>query len=438
MKPNILYIHSHDTGRYIQPYGYPVPTPNLQKLAEQGVLFRKAFCAAPTCSPSRAALLTGQSAHSAGMLGLAHRGFSLTDYNQHLVRYLKKHGYETALSGVQHVAIDHTIIGYDRWLSEGVDYRTADFMLPSIDQYLREKEQQLDKPFFLSVGFVETHREFHPATAVEDSRYILPPSPIPETPETRQDMAEFMASARVYDQAVGEILSMLDRYGLTGNTLVISTTDHGIPFPKMKCNLTDHGMGVMLILRGPGGFTGGKVVDSMVSHIDIFPTVCEILDIPKPEWLQGCSLLPTLEKPREEIHDGVYAEVTYHASYEPKRAVRTPRYKYIRRFDTFPTTVMPNCDDGYAKSELAAHGWNDHFVAQEALYDLVFDPGEANNLALQPEMQDVLKDMRQKLQEWMQRTDDPILQGLPVQAPSGASVNPQTQDSPNQPTIVLE
>jgi N-sulfoglucosamine sulfohydrolase len=98
MKPNILYIHSHDTGRYIQPYGHNIPTPHIQKMAEEGVLFRKAFCAAPTCSPSRAALLTGQSAHSSGMLGLAHRGFSLNDYDQHLANYLKKQGYETASS----------------------------------------------------------------------------------------------------------------------------------------------------------------------------------------------------------------------------------------------------------------------------------------------------------------------------------------------------
>ena len=87
--PNIIYIHSHDTGRYVQPYGHAIATPHIQKLAEQGILFRQAFCAAPTCSPSRAALLTGQSAHSSGMLGLAHRGFSLHDERQHLAHTLQ-------------------------------------------------------------------------------------------------------------------------------------------------------------------------------------------------------------------------------------------------------------------------------------------------------------------------------------------------------------
>ena len=91
-RPNILYIHSHDTGRYVQPYGHAIPTPHIQRLAEEGVLFRKAFCAAPTCSPSRASLLTGQCPHSNGMLGLAHRGFSMTDYKRHVAHTLRAAG----------------------------------------------------------------------------------------------------------------------------------------------------------------------------------------------------------------------------------------------------------------------------------------------------------------------------------------------------------
>ena len=96
---NILYIHSHDTGRYVQPYGYAVETPRIQQLAEEGVLFRQAFCANPTCSASRSVLLTGRYAHSNRMIGLAHRGSRLNDYRQHLASFLSRNGYETALSG---------------------------------------------------------------------------------------------------------------------------------------------------------------------------------------------------------------------------------------------------------------------------------------------------------------------------------------------------
>ncbi|MFL5903661.1 MAG: sulfatase-like hydrolase/transferase, partial [Solirubrobacteraceae bacterium] len=97
--PNIVYIHSHDTGRYVQPYGRQVVTPNIQRLADQGLLFRNAFSAAPSCSPSRAALLTGRWPHCNGMNGLAHRGFALDDPSQHIVNTLKGAGYWTAMVG---------------------------------------------------------------------------------------------------------------------------------------------------------------------------------------------------------------------------------------------------------------------------------------------------------------------------------------------------
>ena len=103
-RPNILYMNSHDTGRYVQPYGHAVPTPNLQRLAEQGLLFRQAFSAAATCSPSRAALVTGQCPHRNGMVGLAHRNFRLNDDGRHLLHALRKAGYSSTLVGCQHVA----------------------------------------------------------------------------------------------------------------------------------------------------------------------------------------------------------------------------------------------------------------------------------------------------------------------------------------------
>src|ERR1035437_7446989 len=115
-KPNIIYLHSHDSGRYLQPFGHAVPTPNLQRLASEGVLFRRAFSAAPTCSPSRSALLTGQCPHRNGMLGLAHRGFSLNDYNKHILHTLRLAGYRSVLAGLQHIDADPKTIGFDEIL----------------------------------------------------------------------------------------------------------------------------------------------------------------------------------------------------------------------------------------------------------------------------------------------------------------------------------
>jgi len=412
-KPNILYIHSHDTGRHVQPYGHAVPTPNIQRLAEEGMLFRQAFCAGPTCSPSRASLLTGRWPHSNGMLGLASLGFSLNDYGQHIVHTVRRAGYRTVLSGVQHVASDPAAIGYDERLA--VERGKPE------DGAVRFLEDAPDQPFFLTVGFSETHRKFREPGPDEDWRYCRPPAPLPDTPEVRKDMAAFKASARILDEKIGRVLTTLDETGLSDNTLVICTTDHGIAFPAMKCNLTDHGIGVMLIMRGPAGFEGGQVCDALVSHIDIFPTICDLIGIERPDWLQGQSLMPLITGEAEEVNEHIVAEINYHDAYDPQRCVRTRRWKYIRRFADRDRPVLPNCDNGPSKDLWLEHGWADRQVPQEQLFDLVFDPNEANSLVGNPRAASALNEMRARLERHLQATDDPLLRGH-IPAPPSAIV----------------
>jgi len=440
MLPNIIYIHSHDTGRYIQPYGHAVPTPHLQHLAEEGILFRKAFCAAPTCSPSRAALLTGQSPHTAGMLGLAHRGFSLKDMDQHIVHFLKEAGYETILAGVQHVARHDGDIGYETILDRQPSQPKVNAVVPAVEQYLRNRVRQNtnNRPFFLDIGFVETHREYPQPSWAEDDRYTLPPAPLPDTPQTRKDMAAFKASAARFDQGVGIVIDLIDELNLAENTLVICTTDHGIAFPGMKCNLTDHGIGTMLIMRGPGGFEGGKVIDSMISQIDLFPTICDIINLPYPSWLQGKSFLPIIRGEIEEINTHIFAEVTYHAAYEPMRAIRTQQYKYIERFDDFDRPVLPNCDDSASKEIWLKNGWMDQMPPSQMLFDLIFDPNETHNLMNNPVYEKSIRELQLHLHQWMQETGDPLLIAQPVPAPFGAIVNQQSQRSPNDPLTSIK
>lgn len=415
-RPNILYIHSHDTGRYVQPYGHAVPTPNIQKFAEQGILFRQAFNAAPTCSPSRAALLTGQAPHSCGQFGLVNRGFELRDRKKHLAKTLNDAGYHTVVTGVYHVVSDVFTCGYAQHLPRlgkrdiGAATAAAEFL-----------KNAPAEPFFLSVGFVATHRRY-PEPDSEESIRSLPPAPIPDTPETRRDMAAFKKCASQLDRYVGTVLDALETSGLAENTLVILTTDHGIAFPKMKCNLTDHGLGVMLMLRGPGGFFGGKVCNAMVSHIDLYPTICELAGIDLPEWLQGRSMLPLINGDADEINDEIFAEVNYHCPYEPMRAVRTQRWKYIRRFHDYPTPMLSNCDSGASKNEFMKCGWGEQIQAREELYDLFFDPNEASNIATKPAMAEMLDEMRRRLNRWMESTDDPLLDG-PIPPPPEAKIN---------------
>jgi N-sulfoglucosamine sulfohydrolase len=436
-RPNIVYLHSHDTGRHIQPYGHQVPTPNIQRLADQGLLFRHAFCAAPVCSGSRAALLTGQWTHSSGMLGLAHRGHALADQARHLVHTLRDAGYWSAMVGEQHVSTDPGELGYDEVVEIG-DSR-ADAVAPAAAALLRDRGRDPGAaPFFLSVGFFETHREYFEPTSVRDALYSMPPANLPDTPETRRDMAAFKQSARSLDHGVGAILSVLDELELADDTLVILTTDHGLPFPGAKATLTDRGLGVLLIVRGPGGFHGGRVSDAMVSQIDLFPTVCDLLELEPPVWLQGRSLMPLLRREADEVHEAVFAELTFHAAYEPQRAVRTRRFKYIRAFDEGHTgPVLPNVDDSPSKDLLLDHGWAERPVPRERLHDLVFDPNEASNLAGDERYAGVLDELRSRLERWMRETDDPLLRG-PVPAPPGSVLNRREDHSAQDPTVPAE
>ncbi len=431
-RPNILFMHSHNTGQFVEPFGHAVPTPNLQRLAREGVLFRRAFAAAPTCSPSRAAFLTGTWPHTCGMLGLAHRNFSMPDYSLHLANVLKSHGYQSVLAGVEHTAPDAKTIGYDRILSTDDTNYPNDASHPAaaraVVDFLDSHPQQ---PFFLSMGLNETHipypkadPENHPA---EDERYCQPPQPLPDTPEIRAQTAAFKASARVMDNAYGSVLEALSRNGLDDHTLVVCFADHGLQFPRNMCNLTDHGIAVYLVIRGPGGFSGGQVSDALVSLIDLVPTACDVAELPTPNHAQGTSLRPLVTTNTDErqssVHDEIFAEVNFHAAYEPMRCVRTPRYKYIRRYDHRQKLVLPNIDETAAKALLLDRGWAEQKREQEMLYDLTFDPNEAANLIDKDDMAAVLSDLRSRLDHWMQRTDDPLLPDGQVRAPSGSKVS---------------
>jgi arylsulfatase A-like enzyme len=425
--PNILYLHSHDTGRYVQPYGYPIPTPNIQKLADEGTVFRQAFCAASTCSASRACLLTGQYAHTNGMLGLAHRGWSLNDYRHHIVHTLRTVGYHSTLIGEQHISKRPDIIGYDRVVK--ISTTRVNDVAPAAIEFLTGPPPE---PFFLSVGFFETHRRFFtPAPGAEHS--VRPPANLQDTPETRLDMASFVESARSLDRGVGAVLDVLESQGLADNTLVICTTDHGIAFPGAKATMTDGGIGIFLIMRGPG-FPSGRVSDALVSHVDLYPTICELVGIETPEFVQGRSLMPIVDGRAESVRDEIFAEGTFHAAYEPQRSIRTRDWKYVRRFDGRTEPVLPNVDDSAGKELWIAHGWPSWLLESEQLYDLVIDPGETRNLMGDPKYAAVAADLAARLDQWMRDTGDPLLDG-PVAPPPGAELNDPDQRSADDPRM---
>lgn len=435
---NILYLHTHDSGRYWSCYGHDLPMPNVREFARQATLFRHCYCAGPTCSPSRAALLTGQSPHACGMNGLAHRGWQLNDCSRHLARFLGGNGYHTALCGIQHEAPEPEMIGYGEILGHKV-LDTADSArwdrenTAAAARYLRLRAAKRAEPFFLSLGWFNTHRDYPGAGVENNPDYLTPPWPVYDNAANRGEMAGYARSASVVDECLGNIMRVMDEENLWDDTMVVLTTDHGIAFPHMKCTLYDTGIGVALALRLPGNPSAGRATEALVSHLDLFPTICEAAGLVPPPWLEGTSLTPLLSGEKEAVREEIFSEINYHAAYEPARCVRTDRYKLIRRYDRHNGYMPANIDDGAAKDLLLRAGLLERARPRELLFDLWLDPCERENLAWDGAYREIYRDLNGRLDAWMERTGDPLLDGGAVPCPPGAKVNRLDCISPRTP-----
>lgn len=436
---NIIYLHTHDSGRFFSPRGYQDMTPEIDAFSKTAMVFQQAYCAAPTCSPSRAALLTGQSPHACGMTGLAHigTGWRLNEYRHHLASFLRENGYETVLCGIQHEAPITEMIGYSQIIGRRHLMNEKKNVMESLDydntqtacEYLRA-HVNANSPFFLSVGLFSTHREFPAEIGSVDLQRICVPKQLPDCAQIRDDFAHFQASLRVADNCIGKIIQAVRDYGLENNTMILLTTDHGIAFPRMKCTLYDDGIGVNLIIRIPGITKQGST-DVLVSHLDVFPTICDVIGVAKPEWLEGYSMLPYLTGTADRVRDAIFAEVTYHVSYEPQRCVRTERYKLIRYFENAVKMAPANIDDSMSKELLVSNGFLEQHRDEVCMYDLLLDPCERVNLAYDPGHQDIRDSMEKMLERWMLDTNDPLLNGH-VCEPGNSYSLPSTVLSPKE------
>jgi arylsulfatase A-like enzyme len=201
----------------------------------------------------------------------------------------------------------------------------------------------------------------------------------------------------------------------------------------MKATLRDGGIGVSLLLRIPGMTSDGRVERALVSHLDIYPTLCDVLGFASPPWLAGRSLLPLLRGTCDSVRDLIFAETNYHAVYEPARCARTKRHKFIRHFGEAGAPRPANVDDSVVKEIYNRQGYFTSSRAREELYDLEDDPAEQRNLADDPAHQDVRDQLAQSLNDWMVESSDPLLRGS-VPRPEGSRLNRDNAWSPTEPS----
>jgi len=394
------------------------------------VRFDRSFCTAPQCSPSRASLFTGRYPHNNGVMGLCHWDFAwdLNPDERHLAGILKDAGYRTSAIGIVHeTASKPQRWGLDEWLPVPTE--------PAVEATL-ERLERFSKdggpPFYIQVGFVEPHRLPNaPGDRTTDMGFlggriepddtlgVEVPGYLRDTEGTRTELAELQGAVHYVDGQIGRVLDGVKRFGLEDNTLVIFAVDHGVGMPRAKCGLNDPGIEVALIMRlaSRDGWHGGRVVTEMISNIDYVPTLMDLLGLPIPERIQGRSFRPLLDGEAYEPHDAVFAEMTYHDYYDPRRCIRTETHKLIANLSMAPAFMDPSQSWRPRSDTVEPPNRALAYHPSLELYDLREDPWELDNLldadntAKDPAVEAVRKDLAARLYRHMVETKDPILQG---------------------------
>ncbi len=436
-KPNVLMFITHDQGNHLGCYGHKtVKSPNLDRLANEGVRFTNHFAAAPECTPSRSGIYNGLYTHQTGLMGLCHRGWEYSPETEPLALKLWKGDYQTHLFGFQHETDGNPKrLGYNHIHSQ-MNFRSATVCDNVID-FLNSENQGEKEPWFASVGFYDVHRYkvgFSDNTDKSEKASFFKPEDIevppylPDNLEVRRDLALFHQAIEDMDVAVGNVLKVLNESKLAENTIVVFTTDHGIPFPRAKSTFYDPGIQTALIMRWPKGFKGGCAYDQLISNLDYCPTILEACGIKITDGLEGRSFLPLLQDRMYKQRDEVAGALYYDALYDPMHYVRTSRYKYIKSFALTPeqtegldpeilakhkTGTWIRADDSDVQRSTSWKSMKGPFPAPvpEELYDLQTDPLEQNNVVANSKYADVLTDLRNRMNAMMKRTNSPLLAG---------------------------
>ena len=436
--PNFLILMSDNhSWNHLGCYGdATVTTPNIDKLAEEGVRFAHAYCPSPSCTPARAAMLTGQDIwrleEGANLWGTMPSHFAVyTDL-------LEQAGYLVGYEGKGWGPGDHEAGGWTR--------NPAGQRYGSFEEFYNERER--GQPFCYWFSSRDPHRPYRAGggeKAGYDLESIAVPPYLPDDPAVRGDIADYYAEIEHFDGEVGEHLGLLSEYGATEDTVVIVVSDNGWQMPRGLANLYDSGTRLPLIVSMPQRFPGGRVVEDFVSLTDFAPTILDLAGLPIPGDMTASSFGPILASSQQGLVDPQrsfvvtarerHAFVRQGGPGYPARALRTRDHLYIRNYapELWPAGDPPLYGDVDAHM-LQFPSPTKMFLLQrpddpeyrslfdlafakrpaEELYDLATDPYQMNNVAKDPVYESTRAELSARLQEYLRSAADPREVGGPM------------------------
>ncbi len=453
---NIVIVIADDLSPTLGCYGdMAAVTPNIDRLASDGTLFRHAFATTASCSASRSVILTGLHNHRNGHYGHLHsyHKFSSFPWVKTLPVMLANAGYRTARVGKHHNGPEEVYFFEEKIKGNG---RSTVEMANNCEEFIKAESE---KPFFLYYATSDPHRGGGTATELPhkpnrfgnkpnkgaypgvkevfyDPAKVSIPHFLPDTPETRAELSQYYQSTSRVDQGLGRLVEILKKAGKWENTLILFTSDHGMAFAGGKTTVYEGGLRVPFVVRNPYQKERGNTNNAMISFVDIMPTLLDfaggydaknraakpaLASLKKgPYRFHGRSFLPILAGKNPEGWDAVNASHTFHEiqMYYPMRVVRDRKYKLIWNIAhplPYPFAsdlwAAPSWQAQWNKGQSAPYGKKTvrEYIhrSQFELFDISADPNEAVNLAADKKYAPILEEYKAMLKKFQSSTQDP-------------------------------
>ncbi len=413
--PNIILFIGDDVGwNDLGCYGNKaVVTPNIDRIAQDGIRFTNAYLTASSCSPSRTSIISGRYPHNTGSAELH---TPLPAEVAIFPELMKKAGYYTAQAGKWHMG-DAAKRGFDTIHDNGKENGDGgeEMWLSTL------RERPRERPFFMWFAAIDAHRPWgtNDFSGKNDPNAITPPPFLAQSDTTRQDLAWYYDEITRFDDYIGQVEVELKAQGVLDNTLIMIMSDNGRPFPRSKTRVYDSGMKTPFIVKWNDGLPRkGVVSSSLISVIDIAPTLLELSGVEILPGFQGKSFARVLKNPESEFRNYVFSEHNWHDYEALERMARTKEYLYV--LNLRPNLSNPGPADSNSSpsfqdlkairdaGQLTAAQADVFMVPRpaEELYDCTKDPLQLVNIASLPEYQKKLKNLRQVLRQWQEETAD--------------------------------